>query len=247
MLQRGRGRFDRECAERRRAIRVAQALDAGRGGVEVIAVERFGRRAVEIRIAHQGRERLGVDTARRAQCAVFIERQSSPQNKKVVDQRIGGAGVERDDLSLRPKIGDVADPAPVEDHQRPFEVRRHRRMIDGRKRRAFASGGDISRTKIRDNVDLERGRGASAITELPRQAVARPMQNGLPVQANERDALAGHRKPLEKRLDRGDMGVSHQALEFELRRLGFAQVGDHRAQTLRDLRAGRGKSPRARS
>ena len=57
MLQRGRSRFDREGAERRRAIRIAQAFDAGRGGVEMIAVERFGRRAVEIGIAHQGRER----------------------------------------------------------------------------------------------------------------------------------------------------------------------------------------------
>ncbi len=101
-------------------------------------------------------------------------------------------------------------------------------MIDGRKRRAFASGGDISRTKVRHDVDLERRGGARAIAKLARQALARPMQNGLPVQANERHALAGKGKALEKRLDRGDMGVGHQALEFELRRLGFAQVGDHR-------------------
>ena len=113
--------------------------------------------------------------------------------------------------------------------------RRHRRMIDGRERRAFASRGDVGRTKVRDDVDLERRRGARAVAELPRQAVARPMQNGLAVQTDERDALAGNGKSLEKRLDRRDMGVGHQALEFELRRLGFAQVGDHRAQTLRDL------------
>ena len=78
MLQRGRGRFDRECAERRRAIRVAEALNAGRGGVEVIAVKRFGRRLVEMRITHQYRERVEVDAARCAQRSVFIERQSSP-------------------------------------------------------------------------------------------------------------------------------------------------------------------------
>ena len=81
---------------------------------------------------------------------------------------------------------------------------------------------------------LERRGGARAVAELPRQAFARPMQDGLAVQANKRDARAGNGKLVEKRLDRGDMGVSHQALELELRRLGFAQVGDHRAQALRD-------------
>ena len=109
-------------------------------------------------------------------------------------------------------------------------------MIDGRKRRAFAPGGDVGRTKVGDDVDLERRRGARAVAELSRQALARPMQNGLAVQADERDPFARNGKALKERLDRRDMGVGHQALEFELRRLGFAQVGDHRAQTLRDLR-----------
>ena len=62
------------------------------------------------------------------------------------------------------------------------------------------------------------------------------MQDRLAVQADKCDALARDREPIEKRVDRRDMGVGHQALELELRRLGFAQVGDHRAQTLRDLR-----------
>ena len=81
----------------------------------------------------------------------------------------------------------------------------------------------------------ERGSGARAVAELAGQALSRPMQNGLAVQANERDLFARKRKLVKKRLDRRDMGVGHQALEFELRRLGFAQVGDHRAQPLRDL------------
>ena len=58
------------------------------------------------------------------------------------------------------------------------------------------------------------------------------MQDGLAVQADQRDALARNRKSLKKRLDRRDMGVGHVALELELRRLGFAQVRDHRAQAL---------------
>ena len=117
-------------------------------------------------------------------------------------------------------------------------------MIDGRERRAFAPGGDVGRTKVRDHVDLERRRGARAVAELPRKARARPMQDGLAVQADESNAVAGDRMSLKKRLDRRDMGVGHQALKLELRRLGFAQVGDHRAQALSDSRRvgeGRGR------
>jgi hypothetical protein len=40
---------------------------------------------------------------------------------------------------------------------------------------------------------------------------------------------------LDKRLDRSDMGVGHEALELDLRRLGLAQVGHDRAEALRDL------------
>ena len=248
MLQRGRGRFDRERAERRRAVRVAQAFDAGRGGVEMIAVERFGRGAVEIGIAHQNRERRGVDAPACAQ-ARRSSSNASPRLEKRKSSISALAGpVSKAMISpFGPKIGDVADPAPVEDHQRPLEASGHRRVIDRRERRAFASGRDIGRTKVRDDVDLERRRGARAVAELARQAGARPMQDGLAVQADERDALAGNGKPLEKRLDRRDMGVGHQALELELRRLGLAQVGDHRAQALRDRRRiGEGRR-RARS
>ena len=52
------------------------------------------------------------------------------------------------------------------------------------------------------------------------------------MQADQRDALARDREPLEERLDRRHMGVGHVALELELGRLGFAEIGDHRAQAL---------------
>jgi hypothetical protein len=81
--------LDREGAERRRAIRVAQAFDAGRGGVEMIAVERFGRRAIEIGIAHQSGERSG-STRPLAPSAPFSSKASRAYDEKVVDQRIGG-------------------------------------------------------------------------------------------------------------------------------------------------------------
>ena len=83
----------------------------------------------------------------------------------------------------------------------------HRRMVDRRERRALASRLDVGRTEVRDEIEAERGRCARAVTELARQAEARPMQDGLAVQADQRDPLAGDREPVEERLDRGDMGV----------------------------------------
>ena len=87
-------------------------------------------------------------------------------------------------------------------------------MIDGRERRAFASGRDVGRTKVADHIDLKRRRGARAVAELARQAYARPMQDGLPMQADQRHALARNRKSPEERFDRRDMGVGHLALEI---------------------------------
>ena len=95
-------------------------------------------------------------------------------------------------------------------------------MIDRRERSAFASGRDVGCAKVRDHIDSERRRCARPIAELAGQAGARPMQDRLAMQADEGDPLAGKRKSLKKRLDRRDMGVGHEALELELRRLGFA-------------------------
>ena len=109
-------------------------------GVEMIAVERFRRLSLEIGIAHQRGERGRVDAAACRQHPVVVEGQSAPRGDKVVDERIGRAGVEGDDLAPGAEVGDVADPAPIEDHERAREARGHRRVIDRRERRAFAPG-----------------------------------------------------------------------------------------------------------
>ena len=65
------------------------------------------------------------------------------------------------------------------------------------------------------------------------------MQNGLTMQADERDTVAGNRKPLKKSLDRRDMGVGHVAFERRLRRLDLARIRDDCAQASRGpLRVG---------
>ena len=103
-------------------------------------------------------------------------------------------------------------------------------MIDRRERRAFAAGRDIGRAEVADDVDAERSGGARAVAELAREAGARPVQDRLAVQADERDALARDAEAVEKGLDRRDMGVGHRALEFGLRLFRFGGVGDDGAQ-----------------
>ena len=81
LLHVGKGRsgcFNRECAQGRCAVGVAQALDAGGKGLEMIAVERFRRRTLEIGVAHQGGERGGVDAAASPERSVLVESQSAP-------------------------------------------------------------------------------------------------------------------------------------------------------------------------
>ena len=81
--------------------------------------------------------------------SVLVEGQSAPRRQEIVDQRIGRSGVEGDDLAIRAEIGHVADPAPVEDHERALETGGHRRMVDRRERRALASRVDVGRTEVR--------------------------------------------------------------------------------------------------
>ena len=122
----------------------------------------------------------------------------------------------------------------------------HRRVIDRRERRALAPGLHVGRTEVRDHIEAERGRRARAVAELARQPVARPMQDRLAMQADQRDALARDRKPIEKRLDRRDMGVGDVALELGLRRLGFARVRRPPRAGAGPPASGRGRSRPAR-
>ena len=122
--QRRRGRFDVKARERRRAVGVAERLDRpGRGG-EMVAVERLRRVAVEIGIAHQRVDEFARRRGRSPASAPSSSRASRAGAREIVDQRVGRPGVEGDDLARRAEIGDVADPAPVENHQRTLECRR---------------------------------------------------------------------------------------------------------------------------
>ena len=88
-------------------------------------------------------------------------------------------------------------------------------MIDGRERRPFAASRHVGRTKVRDDVDLERRRGTLAVAELPRKACARSMQDGLAVQADESDAPAGNRK--------SGTGMTQKLLAAEEKTVSFGQ------------------------
>ena len=96
---------------------------AGRKRSEMVAVERFRRRPVEIGVAASS-------------CRVWARRRvrSARARRPRRRRRLGGESgnrrsahwpvrVEGDDLAFGSETGDVADPAPVEDHQRAIEPR----------------------------------------------------------------------------------------------------------------------------
>ena len=115
-------------------------------------------------------------------------------------------------------------------------------MIDRRKRRAFAAGGDIGRAEVADDVDFERRRGAQAVAELPGHPGGRPMQDRLAVQPGKDDAVARNRKARAESLDGLDMGVGHRAFELRLRASGGGRIGHDRPQPLsHGLRIGKGR------
>ncbi len=140
--------------------------------------------------------------------------EAAPPGDEIIDQRIGRASVEGDDLTGLAEIGDVADPAPIEHGQRLGDRRAHRRVIEGDERRAFAPRCDVGRAEIADDIDAKRGGGARAIAELASEALARPMQHGLPVQPDQGDATPVDGELAKEGFDRADMGVGDGDLKL---------------------------------
>ncbi len=70
-----RRRLDGEGGERRRAVGVGEAFRASRQPMEMVAVERFRRRAAEIGVPHPGGDQILVDAAARGQRAVLVMRE----------------------------------------------------------------------------------------------------------------------------------------------------------------------------
>ena len=63
-----------------------------------------------------------------------------------------------------------------------------RRMIERDQRRALPSRRDIGRAEIRDHIHAELCARARAIEELAGKTLARPVQHGLAMEADDGDA-----------------------------------------------------------
>ena len=189
MAQGRRRRLDGEGGERRRAVGVARARRRARAQrVKMIAVERFRRR--------RGRNRGLASSARRARRrrgrsppARRPRRTRAPRRRATKSSISAFAGPVSKATISPPgaEIGDVADAAPVEQHQRLARAPRDRGVIERDQRRALAAGGDVGGAEIADHVDARARRRARAVAELAGKALARPMQHRLAVQADERD------------------------------------------------------------
>ena len=87
-------------------------------------------------------------------------------------------------------------------------------MIERDQRRALAACGDVRGAEIADDVEAEPRRRAGAVAELAGEALARPMQDRLAVQADQRDPGGIDRICREERAHRLDMRVGDRALEL---------------------------------
>ena len=111
----------------------------------MVAVERFGRGAAEIGIAASKRATRSLVGRGRSRQARRSRHAASPRRRRTKSSISALAGpVSKATISpAAPEIGDVADAAPVEEHQRPLQRRADRGVIERRQRRAFAARRDI--------------------------------------------------------------------------------------------------------
>ena len=152
-----------------------------------------------------------------------------PRQHPIVDQRIARTGVEGQQsttrcpgVGLRADPGNVGDAADVQDGQRPRQMSRKSGVEDRDEWGAFAAGRDVGAAKIADHVDLCPLREQLAIADLPGKALARAVNQGLAVKADDVDARRGQPGLLQQCADRGSVRERHVALN-RLDRLAAAQ------------------------
>ena len=156
VLERRRRRLDGEGGERRRAVRVGERLDVARSAREngcgrAIWAPAGGNRGR----ASKSATRSLVDRPRAASAPFSsCERPRRRRTKSSISALAGPVSK----ATISPsgaEIGDVADAAPIQEHQRPLQTRRERRVVERNQRRAFAARRDVGGAKIADDVDAE--------------------------------------------------------------------------------------------
>ena len=89
-------------------------------------------------------------------------------------------------------------------------------------RRPLPAGRDVGGAEIVDHRDAEPRRQRAAVAELHGHAAVRPVQDGLAVEAHDRDLARRHAVRRQERLDRLGVHVGHELLGVgeDLRPLG---------------------------
>jgi tyrosyl-tRNA synthetase len=200
------------------------------GGGEIVAVERFGRPAREVRMRQEMRQMRLADLALAGKDAVLIVGFTGVAQHPVVDERVARPGVESEDVIIAAADpGHVGDAADIEDGDGPRERADERAVKERRERRALAAGRDIVAAEIVYHVDAgERGE-QRAIADLPGAALARTMQDRVAVKPDQIDIA--DRVLLPQRIDRRGMEVRELALDAR----DIARTAEHAAEPFAEL------------
>ena len=112
-------------------------------------------------------------------------------------------------------------------------------MVDGRDRRAFAARGHVAPPELADDREAQRPGERAAIAELDAQPVARPVQDGLPVEPDGPDVVSRvGSKHAARRLDMGERhGVGEVRGRRRMAHHGREPSAKHRLERERLCRA----------
>ena len=144
-----------------------------RGFPEIIAVQRFRRAPVEVRIVEKPCDRGQYSASRTGQRAAEIGFGTRLPAHPIVDQGVAGAGIEGEDMRILADPGHVRDAADVEHRDRFWQLGSQRRVKQRSQRRSLAAGGDVGGAEICDHLPAEPVRQRRAVADLPSPA-ARP-------------------------------------------------------------------------
>ena len=229
MRERRRGRLDGEGRERGGAIAWRQCFHNGGAPVKLVAVERFRRPAREIRVVQQRRDDRRVRVARGADRAVGVVGDPEVARHPIVDQGVGGTSVEGENVILAcADVSDIADTAPVQHHQRFWQRRRERTVIQRRQWRALPARRDVGVAEAVDDGKAQPSRGARAVAELPCCPRARIVEDRLAMKADKIDARPVDAVCLHELFDRRAVFVRDAHLHIRKRVAARPRrVGDH--------------------
>ena len=135
--------------------------------------------ALDERFVHASARRLS---------AAGVEGAAGARLHEIVEQRIAGARVARDEVAVV-AVGHVSNAPEVEHCDRPWPVEtlRQRAVKYRYQGRALSARGDVSGAEVEGDRDAETARERAAVADLDRQTALRPVQNGLTVEADDLD------------------------------------------------------------